>query len=533
MKLLVVAPKTSLTIEQLSEAQRWYGFKSLHAPHALAQLAALTPSTHEVCWVDQSVGQVVDFQADVDVVVFVAAFEQLSPLSYLAGRFRARKVPTALAGSFVSAHPGRVDMVDHKLIGPLETVWPLFLQQFSAGVRERVFRGPALESLHDLPAPRWDAFPLSAYRMGTVEVVRELGPLDPDSLEEGRTGRLYQAAARVVEQVETLAQQGMRRIHLAGPDLLASVPQGLSVLQALAAWNAARKRPVKFEAHISLNGVKSDEVLRILVAAHVRRVVLPLNAPEPAQPESHETLLQAAESVRRMLAHGIRVAGRLYLGRAIDDARALEEQVALARDGGAILWPRVAKTLPGTPLYERLKAQGRVFASMREARLDILLLDAPNFKLPFVDKEGFLAQLRSLLQTAYSPLSLELRLRKLYEEAEQYPPRGAWLELEDVQALLLCMAGTLKHPEEARLEQVARAVALTAVLRPHPRLWSQGLEQVIEEAATRSYVLKTLHEQPLDSEVPEQSFKQKLVGMGARLVGKLGPKSPVKQASEA
>lgn len=529
MKLLVVAPKAPATLEQLSEAQRWYGFKSLLAPLELAQLAALTPAEYAVTWIDQAAGQEVDFQADVDAVVFVASAEQVPAVRYLAGRFRARKLPTALAGAFVTAHPGRVDMVDHKLVGPLETVWPLFLSAFSSGKRERIFRGPALESLTELPTPRWEGFLLRAYRLGAVEVVRAHPGLDPEALEEGRTGRLYQSAARVLEQVEQLTQLGVRRIQLVGPDLLASPSQGMAILQALASWNAGRKRPVKFEATLSRRAVESEEVLRLLVAAHVRRVVLPLNAPEPVQPESHETLLQATEAVRRLLSHGIRVAGRIYLGRAIDDARALDEQAALARDGGALVWPRVAKSVPGTSLYDRLKTQGRVLTGARDAELRHELLEAPNFSLPFMDKEAFLGHLRSLLLTAYSPLSMELRLRKLYEEASEYPPRGPWVELEDVRALLLCVAGTLKHPDEARFEQVMRAVALSMVLRPHPRLWSQALEQVIEEAATRSFVLKTLNGQPLDSAVPEQSLKQKLVGLGARLVGKLGPKAPTPQ----
>lgn len=546
MKLLLVNPKSPSSLELCSEGLKWWKCAAEQAPHELALLLGLTQSmlnspgrtvpALEVQTVDQQAGDALDFQAEVDLVVVVARSEQIPTVRYLAGRFRARKIPVVLLGSFVTEFPTRADMVDIRLIGSIETVWPLFLADLLARQgtnafgstsdpaapvpRVKSWEGPFPESLSDYPLPAWGTLQPGRYRWVPVEVARSRSALDPEVLENAAPTVLYKGTSRVVEELEALIGMGVTRFRLEAPDLLAGPVQARSLLEALASLNARHQKTLRFDASLSLRSCMEDELLDLMARANVRRITLTLNPIEPVRPATHAELQQASDAVRRVLERGIRVSARIFVGRALDDVQALQDQEALARDCGAMPWLRVAKVQPGTALYAQLKAEGRLVTGARDVELRHELLEAPNFLLRSMDKEAFLARLRALLEQLYAPTSLEGRLRRLYSEANGAPDGQRLPPREDLVALALMLGGSLRHPTEARPVQVLRAAALTLALRPSPSLLAPALEQVLEDAAARSFVVKTLNGLALDGNVPAESWKQKVLGAGTRLLGR-------------
>lgn len=565
MNILLLNPKSPVTLESLSEGMRWFQVESRVAPLELAILVGATPEGHSLTVVDQQAGDALDFQAEVDLVVCTARADQVPPLRYLSGRFRARKVPVVLVGSWVSEaaaqaandpkaseatpFPGlveRTDMVDIRLVGPIETVWPLFLKSYQRDSRQKVWVGPEIDTLTGISTPHWEQLSLKRYLTGTVEAAREVLVMDDSTrgASEAVPGSdaasfqptalrsvLYKGIGQVIAELESQVALGVSRFYLQAPDLLASPHQAMPLLDALRDLNHRHHKKLKFETCISVRSSSEGALIDKLADANVRRVVLTLNRSDAQRPDSHAELQAASEAVRTLLERGIRVSARLAVGRSCDDEPTLAAQEALLRESGALPWPRVAKAQTGSALYQKLKSAGRIVMGPRDADLKWDLLESPNFSLTFLDKDAFVSRLKLLLEALYAPTAQEARLRALYEEARRSPD-GAFLPTQaELRALAAMLMGNFKHLDERRLEQVGRALALTAALRPNPRLWSQALELVIEDAATRSFVLKSLGGRPLDQTVPVLSWKQRALGLGASVVGRFGPRKA--ETSEA
>jgi len=272
---------------------------------------------------------------------------------------------------------------------------------------------------------------------------------------------------------------------------------------------------------VGIGATHRQELLEQLRRANVRRVGLALNAAELSHAHAHEDPRVAIEAVRMLLEHGIRVVGTLTVFRDGDDAQGWDAQAAVAREAHATPIPRAARAFPGTPWYERLRASGRLHSISREAELRQELFDAPNFSTAGEDRTALADQLKAFILDLYSPGLIEERLQGLFREARRGPAGELWPPRDDLEALVRMLMGSLQHRDEQRIQLVGRALRSLALQRPPVAIWSQGLEQLLEEAALRSFVLKSAEGRPLQADTPAVSLKQRAVGWAAKAVGAL------------
>lgn len=529
MNILLIHPSAPPTLESMSEGLQWWRVRARNAPLELARLVTLTSSEHKVHAIDQGIHSEVPFDSGADLAVCVVTEPgQVPGLRYLSGRFQTHKLPMVVCGSFVSAHPERMDMADVILTGPPESTWSTFLEDWAAGRRStaRVGRAlhwsaPPLESLAESPIVRWESLNPGAYYVVPVEVCRMSGWTAVDALEQGRPQVLYRSVARVAEEIERLVRQGVKRIRLAGPDLLADPIKSEALLAALTQLLRAH-RALRFEARVAIQRLHLTALLDRLPAAGVRRIDLELNHPQLMAADPTEDFARTREAVRTLHERGVRVVGTLTLGRLADDTATRAHQEAFLRESGATPFVRAARILPSTPEHAALKAAGHALSSMRDADLRAEIFDVPNYPLDGLSRDAAAEWLKSLVLDATALVSIERRLRALYVEAAR-GPHGPLLDPSDLVACARMLAGSLSYPQEQRVAQVVRFLLLTAALRPSPTLWTQALEQLLEEAALRSLVIKTAHGLPLEHTLPVLSVKQRLLGMGARLAGRFRP----------
>ncbi len=141
---------------------------SREAPVTLTTLAALTgdsPIDYRV--VDESVEPVpMDFDAD---LVGISVLTGTSRRAYaLADHFRSRNIPVVLGGVHVTLMPDEARrFADTIVIGMADQAWPKLVQDFREGKLQKEYKDPpaTTEFYEDIPTPRWDLIKKARYQV--------------------------------------------------------------------------------------------------------------------------------------------------------------------------------------------------------------------------------------------------------------------------------------------------------------------------------------------------------------------------------
>jgi len=320
-----------------------------------AIVAALTPPDVEVVFTDERL-QSVDFTMDCDLVAISMMTSQAKRAYEIADRYRQRGVPVVLGGVHVSLMPEEASAhADAIVIGEAENSWPQLVRDFRSGELRRTYscRKPA----EDIPFPRWSIFDRSVYlpmnslqiargcpvncemcsvprthgadfRMAdTAKILRDAGRLDDYLFLIN--DNLHLAKRRVRRFLEALAPTGKQWVGLA-PLSIADDTAYLDLLKATNCW----------AMYIDLSP---------WISAGLNERI------DPAQVEKTAVLLD------RIRDRGIKVIASFVFGFDHDQKDVFDRTVAFAKSNGIeeaefhILTP-----YPGSRLYERLEAEGRL-----------------------------------------------------------------------------------------------------------------------------------------------------------------------------
>jgi len=120
-------------------------------------IAALTPPQHEVSIVDETIGDVVDYDVDADLVGITCITPMARKVYRAASRFRERGVPVVIGGCHPTVLPHEAKAYcDAVVVGDAEDAWPALLEDFENNRLQPFYKGDPDGSLAGLPAPRMD-----------------------------------------------------------------------------------------------------------------------------------------------------------------------------------------------------------------------------------------------------------------------------------------------------------------------------------------------------------------------------------------
>lgn len=127
-------------------------------------LASLTPPDVEIV-MRHEILEDIDFEERVDLVALTSITNNVLRAYEIADEFRRRGVPVVMGGFHASVEPeealGHADTV---IIGEAEETWPEFLEDFRRGTSRRIYRAGRRPSLEALPLPRFDILNPRHYR---------------------------------------------------------------------------------------------------------------------------------------------------------------------------------------------------------------------------------------------------------------------------------------------------------------------------------------------------------------------------------
>lgn len=355
--------KVKLILPALTEAKSsfWRPIKySLFPPLGLATLAGYLSDTDVVELQDEHV-ESLQLEDAPDLVVIQVYITSAKRAYALADHYRQRGAYVCLGGLHVTSLPEEAAQhADTIFLGPGEDIWPQFLADFRAKQPAKCYRSQ-LRTLQGLPRIRRDLIKRQLYLVPNSIVVSRGCPHTCDfcykeAFFEGGKSFYVQTVDDALAEIERLPGRHLYFLddHLFGnPRFASALFDGMKGMGRL--WQAAGTIKSVLEPRLLEQAVESG--LRSLFVGF--ETLNPTNLREQHKYQNLNRDYRAA--IRRLHDQGVMINGSFVFGMDEDDEDVFARTVEWALEQGIetatfhILTP-----YPGTALYQRMQAQGRI-----------------------------------------------------------------------------------------------------------------------------------------------------------------------------
>ncbi len=369
--ILMVYPESPVSYWSMHYYLQFIGKKAATAPLGLITIAALTPPRYAIRLVDMSVQPLTD--ADIlwaDLVCFSAMLIQKEALFAAAARCRLLGKTVVFGGPYpTSSSEECAAHCDVLVLDEGEITWPDFLRDWERGCHEKVYRASEKPDVTRTPVPRFDLLRVQDYLYMPVQFSRGC-PFQCEFCDIivlfGRKPRT-KTPEQMLAELDALYATGFRGfVFLVDDNFIGNKKEVKKLLPRLAEWNKAKGHPFYFGTEASINLAEEPELMRLMVEALFFWVFVGIESP------SLESLKETKKfqnigapllsRVRAIQQAGIIVWGGFIIGFDSDDETIFERQRRFIEEAGI---PNASVgllyALTGTPLYERLKKEGRLY----------------------------------------------------------------------------------------------------------------------------------------------------------------------------
>jgi len=355
--------KVKMILPALTEAKSpfWRPIKySLFPPLGLATLAGYLSDDDEVTLQDEHV-EALELSDEPDLVVIQVYITSAYRAYALADHYRGKGAHVALGGLHVTSLPEEAARhADTIFLGPGEDTWPAFLKDYRAGRPGKVYRSQ-LRTLIGLPKIRRDLIKRHLYLVPNSIVVSRGCPHTCDfcykeAFFEGGKSFYTQTVDDALAEIERLPGRHLYFLddHLFGnARFAAALFDGLKSMGRL--WQAAG----------TVKSALAPELLEKAAAAGLRSLFVGFETLNPAnlrEQHKYQNLNRDyTAAIRRLHDLGVMVNGSFVFGMDDDDETVFERTVEWAiKQGLETATFHILTPYPGTALYQRMAAQGRI-----------------------------------------------------------------------------------------------------------------------------------------------------------------------------
>jgi radical SAM superfamily enzyme YgiQ (UPF0313 family) len=351
----------------------------------LLTLAGLTPSSIDVEYLELP-GEVDDAPlGSFDAVALSSFTARIKDAYRLADRYRAAGVKVILGGLHVTALPGEaMQHADAIVVGEGEPVWPELLADLQAGYLKPVYDGRNSEySLDDAPMPRFELLDVDRYNRLTIQTQRGC----PFRCEFCAASILIspkyklKPVEKVISEIRRIKESWPQPfIEFADDNTFVSKPRSKELMQALAKENVRwfTETDVSVADDVELLGLMRDSGCAQVLIGFESPVLSGLDGLEQHANWKAKQVDRYFEAIRRIQDHGITVNGCFILGLDGTGPDSFDRVFEFVRASGLYeVQVTLLTPFPGTPLYERLRREGRL---LREGAWELCTLFDVNFR---------------------------------------------------------------------------------------------------------------------------------------------------------
>ena len=359
MRLLLIDPVTTARTVPVDERRRLrqgIGYPGL----GLLTVAALTPSDIEVRVIDESV-EPIPSHFDPDLVG-ISVQAPTAPYAYeLAATFRQQGVPVVLGGIHTSLNPEEARAHGDAIVtGEAELTWPTLLEDFRNGGMKPEYRADRLADLNVSPLPRRELLRNQDYQIPHVVQASKGCPFGCEFCSlycyVGHTPR-FRSIDRVIDEIRSIPGEA---VLFADDNIYARKQYAWDLFRALEAveqrWIAESTWHIAFDDE-ALTRARRSGCAGLFIGfdaineqPNIRKV--------PRARNAEDTYVEA---IQRILDKRIAVVAAFVFGLDSDDESVFERSFEVVRKGGANLVNFSALVpYPGTPIFHRLKREGRI-----------------------------------------------------------------------------------------------------------------------------------------------------------------------------
>jgi radical SAM superfamily enzyme YgiQ (UPF0313 family) len=335
---------------------------------SLLTLAAFTPDEHEITYLEVDDIADLDRLPECDLAAISTYSAQVFDAYTLADRFEAAGVPTVMGGLHVTALPHEaLQHCTSVAVGEGEVVWPEIIDDATAGRLGGIYDARGREyDLATAPIPRYDLLDPDRYNRLTVQTSRGC-PWHCEFcagsilLTDRYKTKPPERVAAEIRAIKTVF--GRPFIEFADDNTFVGKGHGRLLMDAIGGEG------IHWFTETDLSVAEDECLLRTMKAAGCAEVLIGLESPSSTGLDGIELkrnwkrhqLERHADAIEAIQQHGIAVNACFVLGLDGDGPDIFDAVEAFVeRTLPFDVQITVMTAFPGTPLYERLLADGRI-----------------------------------------------------------------------------------------------------------------------------------------------------------------------------
>ncbi len=350
----------------------------------LLTLAGLTPEKFEISYHEiADLKTLPELSADFDLVAISTFTAQFYEACGVADFYRAKNIPVVMGGITVSSLRGQAkEHCTSVVIGEGELLWPEVLNDFERGSLKPFYTSAQEFDLADAPMPRFDMLDPEKYNRLTVQTSRGC----PHKCEFCASSILLtprykvKPVEKVIAEIRAIKKIWPRPfIEFADDNSFARREHYKKLLRELA------KEKVRWFTEADVRVAEDEELLGLIRDSGCQQVLIGLESPgrrslDGVELKSNWKLRQQdfyKEAIAKIQSYGMTVNGCFILGLDGDTQDVFDSVLNFVRDSKLYeVQVTFMTAFPGTPLYARLKAEGRI---IRDRAWELCTLFDINF----------------------------------------------------------------------------------------------------------------------------------------------------------
>jgi radical SAM superfamily enzyme YgiQ (UPF0313 family) len=335
----------------------------------LLTLAGATPEDVDLVYCDvPEIGAAPWLPGEFDAVAISSFSAQIREAYSLADRYRSVGTKVILGGLHVTAVPQEACAhADAVVLGEGEPLWSRVVHDLQNGALRPVYDARRLRfDLASAPMPRYELLDVDRYNRLTVQTERGC-PFDCDfcaasiRIAPGFKVKPVDAVVAEVRRIKSLWAKPF--IEFADDNTFANKAHGRRLLRSLV------REHIRWFTETDVSVADDPELLSLMRDSGCAQVLIGFEAPareplEGLERKANWKARQASrylEAIDRIQSCGITVNGCFVLGLDGTGPESFDEVARFVRDSGLYeVQITVQTAFPGTPLYERLRREGRL-----------------------------------------------------------------------------------------------------------------------------------------------------------------------------